>query len=238
MLWKLLVSAVFAGYAAGLLAAALQQLFVIPVLLEAELYESGELVHFGGSQSGTALTHDHDSHDHGGEDGGDRVLWTWFMTSITYVGFALVLTAAIAMAERFGQKILIRTGLIWGAAGFAAVHLFPAMGHPPELPGSAAADLAARQVWWAMTALFSAFGIACIAMGRSWPLWIAGIFALIVPHLIGAPHPAQLAGTVPPEIAALFVGRSLGVALIAWVSLGGFVAYFWTRENGLWAKQG
>ena len=43
---KLLTSAVFAGVAAGLIAALLQFTFVAPSLLEGELYESGAKVHF------------------------------------------------------------------------------------------------------------------------------------------------------------------------------------------------
>lgn len=47
MLSKLLVSALFAGAAAGLIAGLLQLVFVQPVLLHAELYENGTLAHFG-----------------------------------------------------------------------------------------------------------------------------------------------------------------------------------------------
>ncbi len=43
---KLLTSAVFAGVAAGLIAALLQFVFVIPALLEGELFETGARVHW------------------------------------------------------------------------------------------------------------------------------------------------------------------------------------------------
>ena len=48
---NLLASAVFAGVAAGLLAALVQFVFVIPTLLEGELYETGARVHF--AENGT-----------------------------------------------------------------------------------------------------------------------------------------------------------------------------------------
>ena len=48
MLKNMLSSALIAGVAAGLIAALLQFVFVQPVLLHAELYEGGELVHFEG----------------------------------------------------------------------------------------------------------------------------------------------------------------------------------------------
>ncbi|MEI2612914.1 MAG: CbtA family protein [Candidatus Promineifilaceae bacterium] len=40
-----------------------------------------------------------------------------------------------------------------------AFQLAPAFGLPPELPGMAAADLGARQVWWCGTALATGVGI-------------------------------------------------------------------------------
>jgi predicted cobalt transporter CbtA len=36
------------------------------------------------------------------------------------------------------------------------------------------------------------------------------------PHLIGAPHPHEGAGAVPPEFAAAFAARSLSVNAVMW----------------------
>ena len=233
MLKRLLVSALFAGFATGLIAAALLQVFVTPVLLEAELYETGELVHFGGS-GGTALEHDHDSHEHAEGEGGDRALLSLGAAISTNIGYALILVAAMAFAERSGHSISARVGILWGFAGFVAVQLMPAFGHPPELPGNAAADLQGRQMWWALTVLASSLGLACIAFGKNWAIWAAGIVALALPHLIGAPHPEVLTGPTPPEIAGLFAGRSLGVGLMVWVTLGCLAGYFWSSEDNAW----
>lgn len=234
MIKKLLVSGLFAGFAAGLIAAALTQLFVTPVLLEAELYETGELVHFGGGGGGTALEHDHDSHDHADGEGADRTLLSMGAAIATNIGYGLVIVALMAMAERGGHQITPRAGILWGVSGFVAVQLMPAFGHPPELPGNAAADLAGRQMWWAFTVLASAIGLACIAFGRNWGIWLAGIAALAVPHIIGAPHPTSLTGSAPPEIAGLFASRSLGVGLMIWVTLGCLAGYFWSSNDNDW----
>lgn len=238
MVRRLLVSGLFAGFAAGLVAAALVQLFVTPVLLEAELYETGELVHFGGS-GGTALEHDHDSHEHsdGHGESGDRALMSLGSAIATNIGYGLVLIALMAFAERSEKEISTRSGLLWGAAGFVAVQLMPAFGHPPELPGNAAADLAGRQMWWALTVVASAIGIAAIAYGRNWGVWAAGVVALALPHLIGAPHPTSLTGPAPPEIAGLFAARSLGVGFFVWVTLGALAGYFWSSEDNAWVGQ-
>jgi predicted cobalt transporter CbtA len=47
MFMRLFTSAIFAGALAGLVGGILQLGFVQPVLLMAELYETGQLVHFG-----------------------------------------------------------------------------------------------------------------------------------------------------------------------------------------------
>ena len=238
MLKKYLTTALFAGFIAGLIGAALQQILVIPVLLEAELYETGELVHFGATgQSGTDLIHDHDSHEH--EDDGQfyRAVMTWLTMTANAIGLALIIVAAMAMAERAGHEITARTGLLWGAAAFLVFQMLPAIGLPTELPGNAAADLTVRKLWWAMAAFASAIGLACIAFGRNWGLWSAGIVALALPHLIGAPHPTQLSGVAPPEIAALFATRALGVGLVTFVSLGGLLGYFWASGGALASEE-
>ena len=223
MFSRILVSGLFAGFAAGLIAALLQLLFVQPILLHAELYESGQLTHFGAEKTGAAVVA-------GGIDlvrDGLSVLFT----TLLYTGYALILVAAMALAEDRGFRIDVRQGLLWGLAGFLAVQFAPAVGLPPELPGSAAADMGLRQAWWFGTVGATAAGIALIAFGKGWQA--RGIAAVLVlaPHVIGAPHPETFAGPAPPELAGLFAGRALGVGLVAWALLGLFAAWFWIREG-------
>ena len=64
MLSRIVTSALFAGFAAGLIAALLQLAFVQPHLLHAEMFESGELVHSvtaGSSAHGPAYQFDGDA---------------------------------------------------------------------------------------------------------------------------------------------------------------------------------
>ena len=56
-----------------------------------------------------------------------------------------MMIAAMAFADERGHVLTPRVGIIWGLAGFIAVHFAPAIGLPPELPGSSAADVGARQ---------------------------------------------------------------------------------------------
>lgn len=222
---NLLTSALFAGVAAGLVAAALQFGFVIPALLEGELYESGQRVHFAadgapqGERGGPGLGTDYARH-----------AMTAGFNLVAYTGFGLILVALMALADRRGIAVSPRAGLVWGLAGFVAVQLAPAFGLPPELPGTPAADLGARQAWWLGTAAASAAGLGLIAFARGL-LPVAGVLLLALPHLIGAPQPERYSGVAPPELSAHFVSLSLGASAAAWAVLGLLCAWFWTRSR-------
>jgi cobalt transporter subunit CbtA len=220
---RFLISALFAGAAAGLIAGILQLVFVQPVLLHAELYEGGTLTHFGAAPVSA----------HPELPGFDAMRdgLSLIFAMLTYTGYALILLAAMGIAEDRGTMIDGRTGILWGIAGFVAFHLAPGFTLAPEVPGVAAADVAARQVWWFATAGAAAIALWLIAFGNNWMLWGIAVILLLAPHIIGAPEPDSFAGPVPPEIAALFAARALGVGLASWVLLGAFAGYFWQREG-------
>lgn len=222
---NLLTSAVFAGVAAGLIAALLQFVFVIPALLEGELFESGARVHFGANGSPQS--------DRGAPAlGGDvsRHAMTVGFNIVTYVGFAFLLIAAMTIAEMRGlTKITPKQGIIWGLAGFVAIQLAPAIGLPPVLPGTIGADVDARQAWWLGTIVASVVGLWVLAFSRG-PIALAGVALLAAPHLIGAPVLDTYWGVAPPELAAQFVTFSLGSAAVGWTCLGFLAAWFWTRD--------
>ncbi len=223
MFTRILTSALFAGASAGLIASLLQLSFVQPVLLHAELYESGELVHFG-AQAVSA------HQDLGGFDAMRDGL-SIFFTILIYSGYAFILVALMALADQRGAEITARNGLVWGVAGFVTVHLAPGVSLAPEVPGVAAADVYIRQVWWFATVACAGVALWLIAFGKSWVPWGIAAILLIAPHAIGAPEPDSFTGPVPTEIAALFAARAFGVGLAAWVLLGLFAGYFWEREG-------
>ena len=225
MFTRIVTSALFAGFAAGLIAASLQFVFVQPVLLHAELYEGGDLVHFGAGASGGGAHVDLPGFDPMRD--GLSILFN----ALIYVGYAFILVAAMAFAEDRGANITPRAGILWGIAGFLAVQFAPAVGLPPELPGSAAADVGARQIWWFGTVATAIVGLWLIAFGKSLPAWGGGVILLALPHIIGAPHPDSFSGPVPPELAGLFASRALALGLLVWVCLGMLAAHFWHSEN-------
>lgn len=227
MISRVLTGALIAGFAAGLIAAALLLAYVQPLLLQAELYESGRLVHFGAGGSGAAAAAEVRGFDAG------RDLLSVLFSAVVYVGYALVLMAAVTVAVDRGwaRAVDARSGLVWGLAGFVTFHLAPAFGLPPELPGSAAADLGARQVWWWGTVVATGAALGLIAFGRGWAAWAPALVLLVLPHAIGAPAPAAFAGPVPPELGSAFATRALGVGMAAWAALGALAGFVWRRDD-------
>ena len=214
MIKNLFVSAICAGVVAGLIAALLQFIFVIPTLLEGELFESGSHIHFGADgspQSERAVPSL-------GTDWGRHTMTVAF-NIITYAGYGLLLAAMIAYAALKGFKTSARQGVVWGFCGFVAVQLAPAIGLPPELPGTIGPEVGSRQIWWLFTIVATSIGIGLIAFGRGY-LTLASIPIIALPQLIGAPQLDVFFGVAPPELAAEFVTLSLGCAAAGWVILG------------------
>ncbi|MCW3782003.1 CbtA family protein [Defluviimonas salinarum] len=241
MIQRLLAGGLIAGFAAGLFAALLHFAFIQELILLGEEYETGALVHFGGTgEAAEAAGHDHaegePAHDDGAaaEEGetsaATRNALTVLFTGLIYASYGLILVAGFALAEHFGRRVEARDGIFWGLAGFAALMLAPAMGLAPELPGSVAAELGARQAWWLGTVVATAGGLALLAFGRGFVPALIGGALLAGPHLIGAPHPEGFFGVAPPEVAGEYSARVLGVGFFAWAALGWLAARLWTRD--------
>lgn len=224
MFSKLVVAALFGGGLAGLFGGILQRIFVQPVLLFAERYESGAIQHFGaGSSSSFAL-------DYGALDWVRDGLSLSF-SIVIYIGYALILVAAMGMAIQRGHILTVKKGMVWGVAGFVTFHLAPGFSLPPEVPGVAAADITPRQIWWFVTVAMTGAGLWLMAFQQSLKIHALAVVLLLLPHLVGAPMPDALAGSVPPEIASLFAARALGLGLLIWVWLGALTAHFMTSEG-------
>lgn len=219
---RIFASALFAGLAAGLVAAALQLWLIVPLILQGELYESGAQVHFtdGAAQSAARMT----------GIGGDlsRHAMTVGMNVVAFTAFGLLMVAGFAIAGLRGRPVSARAGVIWGLAGFLGFALAPSVGLPPELPGTIGAALGSRQLWWGLTVICSLSGLGLIAWAGRWPGVLAGVALILLPHLIGAPRIDTYFGVAPPELASLFVARSLAVSAASWAFLGTVAAWFWT----------
>jgi len=231
MLTRVLSVGLLAGFVAGLLIALVQQVTTTPLILLAETYEKqGEKP---GEASPSAAAegkhgHDHAAHGHSWKpaDGLPRFFYTSVATVATAVGMSFLLLAGMIFA---GDPIDERRALAWAIAGFVATGLAPAAGLAPELPGSGAGELIARQAWWIATAVATAFALWAFLRSESLMARLVAVVVLLAPHVIGAPHPHAFESKVPAEIAAEFAALSLVVQGLLWALAGIAVGLLWPR---------
>jgi len=246
VLRRLVFTAVIAGLITGGLVTLAHYFGTASIIARAEVYEKAAdeadqiatpaPVH-SHAVAGTALDKDHHAAarvmpdmDHGSavpewepKDGMERTLYTALADMVTAVAFSLLLVAAL---ELRGGNVDWRTGLFWGLAGFAVFTLSPGLGLPPEVPGTAAAPLQARQIWWTSTVAATAGALALLFLQRR-PVWVlAGVVLLIAPHIYGAPQPSEYKSAAPEGLAHEFVVTATITSLLFWIILGtltGFV---------------
>src|SRR5262245_51103103 len=129
MLQRIFASALGAGIVVGLIVAILQHVTLVPLILQAELYEDGKLTvqhkHTQapptdiGAQVAAALpaviarAQAHEGHEAApmfDENSPWRAVFTFIATTATGVGFALLLVGAYAVS---GRPVDAREGLLW-----------------------------------------------------------------------------------------------------------------------------
>jgi cobalt transporter subunit CbtA len=226
-----LTIALLAGISAGLVSWGVHMLGTTPLILEAEVYEiagaaTGEPAAAGHSHEAGAAEHHHDAEAWVPADGWERNLYTLGADVVTSVGFAFLLTAAIVF---LGKGADWRRGLLWGLAGFACFTLAPSLGLPPELPGTEAAPLPDRQLWWIGTAIATAVGLFAAARLRNVLGYAIAAVLIALPHIIGAPHPETPDGLAPEELEHKFILVAIASSLVFWLVLGALTGAFFKR---------
>jgi cobalt transporter subunit CbtA len=232
-----LTVALLAGVGAGVVSWAVHMVGTTPLILDAEVYESAgpaeEPAVATTTAEATAHTHEAGAHEHehdaeawGPADGWERNLYTLGADIVTGVGFAFLLTAAIVF---FGKGADWRRGLLWGLAGFACFTLAPSIGLPPELPGTEAAPLLERQLWWIGTAVATAAGLFAAARLRNVYGYAIAVVLIAAPHVIGAPQPETPGGLAPEELEHKFILVAIATSLVFWLVLGVLTGAFFKR---------
>lgn len=238
MFRRLFIAAASAGLLSGLFVTLIHQVTTVPIILEAEVFEKA--ADEKASDAAPAVdaasaeaTHDGHDHEHDAgawepQDGFERITSTLGADLLSGIGFSLLLVAVYALS---GRGIDWRQGVYWGLAGFAAFFLAPNLGLPPEVPGTKAAELDIRQVWWIGTAVATAIGLALLFyVQQPKPLWIVVAVALIVlPHAIGAPQPDAYHSAAPEALAHRFITAATMASLLFWAALGALSGYFYKR---------
>ena len=228
-----LTVALLAGISAGLVGWGVHMLGTTPLIQQAEVYEKAgeaaapEATATTEAAEGAAATeHHHDAEAWEPADGWERNLYTLGADVVTGVGFAFLLTAAIVF---FGKGADWRRGILWGLAGFACFTLAPSIGLPPELPGTEAAPLVARQVWWIGTVVATAAGLFAAARLRNVYGYAIAVVLIALPHIVGAPRPETAGGLAPEELEHKFIAIAIGSSLVFWLVLGILTGAFFKR---------
>lgn len=247
MIVKTLLAALVAGLIAGVFMTAAQELRVVPLILHAEEYEVKEPAaeppagtegqqHSSLNHSSVigeilsalspvtpAYAHEGEHEEEGGiMFGMSRFSGTLIANLVAGAGFGLLLAGASLV---FNYPITLRNGALWGACGWLAVHLLPAIGLPPELPGFPAADLHDRQIWWIATIVFSVAGLYLIVLRGEILAKIIGLVLIAAPHAYGAPQPSDISSPVPAVLGAEFAVAALATTLAFWIVLGVISGY-------------
>lgn len=220
----ILLLAACTGVISGLLLTLLQQVEAVPLILAAEVYEQaavsphpdGSGAHAGDRELGAGGAWQPAA-------GWPRHVFTAAANITVAFGFSLLLIAAVTLR---GAALDWRRGVLWGLGGYAVFFAAPSLGLAPEVPGTEAAQLLPRQMWWAATSLATAFGLALIVFSPQRMINVAGVLILLVPHLIGAPQADIPGGAAPAELARAFIVATVITNAVFWLALGGLAGYF------------
>jgi cobalt transporter subunit CbtA len=196
----LLAVGLISGLLASLPYTLAQQIWVEPLLRQAEVFER----------------------EHGAAAADEPLLTGWRGAALTNgiagVGFALLLAAAMSLRR---TSLGVRSGLIWGLAGFAVFSLIPALTLPVGLPGLDTGPLPIRQAWWVAVVICAAAGLMLLAWARKPAGRLAGAAIALLPPL--ASHLFWTWPATPPDPRVpqnRFTVATLGASALLWIAIG------------------
>ena len=215
---EIITAALWTGLLAGLLLTTVQQIQIIPSILNAEVYaEKATASVISNAES------PHQEHEWQPKNGWERNFFTAAANIGLGIGFALLMGSAMCLRGGAGNW---QQGLLWGLAGYMVFYVAPSLGLPPEVPGAETAKLLDRQNWWLITVLDSSFGLSLMAFAKTSLNKLFGAVLLIAPHLIGAPQPEFHSSTAPIELVQSFIVASVIANAVFWLAIGGLMGLF------------
>jgi cobalt transporter subunit CbtA len=220
MIGRVLLAAILAGFAAGLVMGLIQHVRLTPLIVQAETFE-----HVAHGHSGEA-------HSEGDEvwqpaDGLERTFYTTLTALLTAVGFALALTG-LSMVT--GRKLTMDNGWLWGLAGFFVVAFAPAVILPPLMPGMSGEAFSVRIFGWLGTIGLTAMGIWVLTSARPYRQKLFAWVGILIPLVIGW-HQIKISNDVnlPATLSAHFVTASLAANFAMWLVIGTLLGYLFDR---------
>ncbi len=218
MVRETFLAAIVAGLIAALVFTVVQSVWVTPLILQGETYEdAAEAAPAHHESESAGAEHHHDADAWKPQDGWQRTLFTFGANLLMGVGYAFVLVA-LYLLWRGPRNAL--GGALYGLAGFLVFFVAPGLGLPPELPGTAAAELGIRQQWWAMTAVATAVGLFLFFSQRRWWIQVLAVAIIVAPHLVPAPQPAIESSLAPAQLQSQFRLATTVCNALFWLSLG------------------
>jgi cobalt transporter subunit CbtA len=150
-------------------------------------------------------------------DGVERTLFTALTTVLSAIGYSAVLFGVASLRP---VSLTWQRGALLGFAAYVCVDLAPALGLPPQPPGTAVGDIYARQLWWLATVVLTAVGLWLLLDRRkAWSIRLVGLAALVLPHVIGPPAAAGQS-FVPAQLIHRFATVSVLTTGVFWLLLG------------------
>ncbi len=225
MIRKLLMAGIFSGIIAGALLTLVQQFQVIPLILEAETYEVQSNQHSHDSQVHEHSTENTSPAEWAPNNGNERTLFTLMTNILLGIGFSLLLVALMTATNHSGWQL----GLLWGLAGFCVFYLAPSFDLPPELPGSIAAGLEHRQLWWLATVISTAIGLGLLFLNPALTFRLLGVLFIIAPHFFTSSITVEHISQVPKELINSFIVSTSFANILFWSTIGTFNGVFKSR---------
>lgn len=224
---RIVIVAALAGLIAGVFVTAAHHFGTAAIIAKAEVFEKAADAAAPVTSSDMAgMSHSDESAMWEPKDGFERTAFTVLADVLTGIGFALLLASAFVLS---GRDVDWRKGIYWGLAGFATFTLAPGLGLPPEVPGTAAAPLLDRQIWWVATAMATGAGLAMLFLTQRAAWALAGVALLVLPHIFGAPQPIEYKSAAPESLAHQFVVAAVITSLLFWVVLGSLTGFLYKR---------
>jgi cobalt transporter subunit CbtA len=210
------LAATLAGLVAALIFTVIQSVWLTPLILKGETYEEAA-ERTQQQHEATTAEHHHDEDAWKPENGVQRTLFTFAANLLMGVGYGFVLVALYLL---WREPRTTLEGALYGLGGYLVVFGAPALGLHPELPGTASAELALRQEWWALIAVATAAGLMLFVSQSRWWLRLLAVAIIVAPHFIPAPQPAVESSLAPEDLQTRFRWASTFCNAIFWLSLG------------------
>ena len=237
---NIIFTAFFSALIAGLLLGTLQWASTSNIIYNAEVYEVAEEPIATTNEHAHTAEHSHNKEAWSPQDGTERIAYTFLADILIAFGHSLLLTSfmAILFLKFAKPNITWKSGLIVGFGGYLSFYLATVIGLPPELPGTLAADLHARQLWWTLTVIATIIGLSALYLLPA-KFKIIGFVFIVLPHLIGAPHP-EIAGFVNKDALAVsalsqlehkFFVSTAWINLLYWLTLGATSGWFASKSR-------